>query len=77
MDSRLSQLPNYIDLRPSGAVSPRTAQIHASASFVPAVVRADGPANRRIHVSLEFPIVGPTAIWAAARDETLKYVDIA
>lgn len=42
---------------------------------VRAVVRADGPPHVVIHLRLEFPITGPTDVWAAARDEALKYLD--
>lgn len=44
---------------------------------VRAVVRADSPPHAVIHVWLEFPIIGPTDIWAAARDEALRYLDLA
>jgi hypothetical protein len=42
---------------------------------VHAVVRADSPPNAVIHLRLTFPVTGPTDIWAAARDEALKYLD--
>lgn len=44
---------------------------------VRAVVRADSPPRATIHLVLRFPITGPTDIWAAARDEALRYLDIA
>ncbi len=43
--------------------------------YARAIVRADSPPEPQIHLQLEFPIVGPTDIWAAARDEALKFLD--
>ncbi|MEX0708135.1 MAG: hypothetical protein WD078_09250 [Woeseia sp.] len=43
---------------------------------VQALVRADSSPHAIIHLWLEFPFTGPTDIWAAARDEALKYLDI-
>lgn len=42
---------------------------------VRATVRADSPPVAVIHLRLEFPISEPTDVWAAARDEALKYLD--
>ena len=44
---------------------------------VQATVRVDCPPEAKIHVVLRFPITGPIDVWAAARDEALKYLDIA
>lgn len=40
-----------------------------------AIVRADSSPNAVVHLRLVFQIAGPTDIWAAARDEALKYLD--
>jgi len=46
------------------------------AEDVHAVVRADSKPRATIHLRPTFPITGPTDIWAAARDEALRYLDI-
>lgn len=44
---------------------------------VRAIVRATDKPRATIHLRLTFPVTGPTDIWAAARDEALKYLDVA
>ena len=45
------------------------------AGQVRAVVQADSPPSARINLELTFPLTILTDIWAAARDEALKYPD--
>lgn len=42
---------------------------------VHAIVRAEQLPRARIHLRLTFPVVRPTDIWAAARDEALRFLD--
>ena len=44
---------------------------------VQAVVRVDSPPRANIHLRLKFPITWLTDIWSAARDEALRYLEIA
>jgi len=43
---------------------------------VRAVVRAGSPPEVQIHLQLLFPIKQGIDIWAAARDEMLRYLDV-
>lgn len=53
-------------------ISARTANGH-----VRATIRAISPPTADIHLVLNIPVTGLTDIWAAARDEALKYLDVA
>jgi hypothetical protein len=44
---------------------------------VRAVVRAVSPESANIHLVLSFPDTDRRNVWEAARDEALKYLDIA
>ena len=47
------------------------------AEDVRAVIRAESRPRASIHLRLIFPITGPTDTRAAARDEALRYLDVA
>ena len=66
-------------IRQSSRMQPmriRVVSARVVAGHVHATVRAEAPPRAVIHLRLAFPIAGPTDVWAAARDEALRYLDV-